>query len=479
MAIKPKIVTLTNNSPDVLNAIRNSASIDYRNYVPIATADADSVKEIGKVIMDYPALQNEFLNALVNRIAFVVIQSKAYKNPWAMFKKGVIENGETIESIFVELAKPFEYDPAMAETQLFKREKPDVRSAFHVVNYKKFYKTTIEREELGMAFLSWAGVTDLIAKIVDAIYTASEYDEFQVMKYMLARHILLGQMNPVQVKDSNDSANAKDIVATLKKASNAITFMNNKYTLAGVRTHTLKDDQYLIVDARFDATMDVEVLATAFNMEKAEFMGKRVLIDGFGEIDNERLAELFADDETYVELTPAQLTALNTIPAVLIDKDWFMIYDRLAMFDEQRNAQGLYWNYFYHVWKTFSVSPFAQCIAFVPGAPGVTSVDVSPATAGVTVYNTATHKANATLSLQATVATTYYASQAVDWTITAGADNGETGDALITYATIDRAGLLTVYKEAPNNLSITVKATSVVDGTKSDTATVTVTKVTA
>ena len=88
MATTPKVVTLTNSSVDILNAIRNNATQNYRDYVPKATPDAESIRQIGAIIMDYPALQNEFLSALVNRIGRVLITSKMYDNPWAFFKKG-------------------------------------------------------------------------------------------------------------------------------------------------------------------------------------------------------------------------------------------------------------------------------------------------------------------------------------------------------------------------------------------------------
>ena len=100
MATKPKIVTLTNSSVDILNVIRNNATINYKNYVPVATADAESIREIGAIIMDSPQLQNEFLSALVNRIGRVLVTSKMYDNPWSMFNKGTLEFGETIEEIF-------------------------------------------------------------------------------------------------------------------------------------------------------------------------------------------------------------------------------------------------------------------------------------------------------------------------------------------------------------------------------------------
>ena len=181
MATKPKVRTLTNSSADVLNAIRNSASVNYRNYVPVVTPDADSIREIGAIIMDMPALQNEFLSALVYRIGKVIITSKSYSNPWSMFKKGFLDFGETVEEVFVAMARPFQYDPAVAEKELFKREIPDVQSAFHVMNFQKFYKTTTEEQDLRLAFLSEDGVYNLVSKITEQLYTAMENDEFQVM----------------------------------------------------------------------------------------------------------------------------------------------------------------------------------------------------------------------------------------------------------------------------------------------------------
>ena len=135
----PAKVSLTKSSVDILNAIRNSATANYRDYVPAASPSAESIREIGNIIMQFPALQNEFLSALINRIGRVMITSKMYSNPWAMFKKGLLEFGETIEEIFVNIAKPFTYDPAVAEEKVFKREIPDIKSAFHIMNYQKYY----------------------------------------------------------------------------------------------------------------------------------------------------------------------------------------------------------------------------------------------------------------------------------------------------------------------------------------------------
>lgn len=453
MATVPKTMTLTKNSVDILNAIRNGASANYRDYVPQADNTLASIKEIGGIIMQFPALQNEFLSALINRIGRVMITSKMYSNPWTVFKQGLLEFGETIEEIFVNIAKPFEFDVETSENKVFAREIPDVRSAFHSINYQKFYKATIQNKQLAQAFLSWEGITDLITKIINSMYAGANYDEFQTMKYMLAKNILNGRLYPVTVPTINES-NMKRVASTIKGVSNNYEFMSTKYNVAGVSNYVDKDNQYLIVNSNFDAIMDVEVLASAFNMDKAEFTGHRVLVDSFGTMDVERLNKLFANDKTYKAFTEDELKALDTIPAVLVDKNWFMIFDNLYEFTEQYNGEGLYWNYWYHVWKTFSVSPFANASVFVPDTPTVTSVTISP--------SALTTAAGQDVQLSVDVVTENFAPKSVIWStdVTDG-------------VTVDIFGKVSIGAEV-SPTTITVTATSTFDSTKKGTATITV-----
>ena len=446
----PKAQALNASSVDILNAIRNSASTNYRDFVPAANNTPESIRRIGEIIMQYTPLQNEFLNALVNRIARVIITSKMYTNPLSMFKKGLIDFGETIEEIFVNIANPHQYDVEESESKVFAREIPDVRAAFHTLNYKKFYKQTIQNKDLNQAFLSWDGITDLISKIVNAMYTAANYDEFVTTKYMLAKAILDGRLSAITV-DAND---AKGAVTKIKGVSNALTFMSNNYNAAGVQTFTDKNDQYLLVNSQFDSEIDVEVLASAFNMSKAEFMGHRILIDGFGTLDVARLNALFKDDPNYEELSQDTLTALNAIPAVLVDKNFFMIFDNMYEFTENYNGQGLYWNYFYHTWKTFSMSPFANALVFVPAVPSVTSVTVSP--------SAVTCKKGQSVQLSVTVETENYAPKTVNW-------KSDTEG-----VTVDINGHVTVASSVTASTA-KITATSTYDGTKSGLCTVTIT----
>lgn len=457
MATKPKIVTLSNNSVDVLNAIRNSASINYRDYVPIATADADSIREIGATIMDYPALQNEFLNALVNRIGRVILTSKSYQNPWAMFKKGFLEFGETIEEVFTNLAKPFQFDPAVAENEIFKREIPDVRSAFHVLNYQKFYKATVSQEQLRMAFMSWDGVTSLISSIVESMYTAANYDEFITMKYLLCRRMLSGEMywgNP----GGSDIIATKDIVKSIRNYSNMLTFLSADYNLAGVYNSTKKDDQYIIIPSSMMAEIDVDVLAAAFNMDKVDFMGHVVLIDSFSKPDIARLNELFKDDPTYKEPELSEWLPLGDVAAVLVDRDFFMIFDNLQNFTENYNGQGLYWNYFYHVWKTFSTSPYANAILFTTtGGENWNYAEFTVTPSAATVLPGQSVQLKAAIN-----GASPFVSKAIDW------------ESSSNYATVNKSGVVTVLANATKGTTITITAKAHAHPETTGTATITV-----
>lgn len=454
MAIKPKQTALTANSVEILNAIRSDATPYYQQMIPKAAANTESIRQIGGIMMNYQPLQNEFLKALYNRIGRVIITSKMYYNPWAPFKKGLMELGETVEEVFVNIAKAHTFNPEKAETNFMKREIPDVRSAFHTMNYQKFYKATISNDQLRQAFLSWQGITDLIAKIVDAMYTAHNLDEFQVTKYMLARNILNGLLYGHTVP-AISKENASDIVTEVKAISNELVYDTPTYNAAGVYSFTEKNDQFIITTARFDAIMDVNVLAAAFNMDKVEFMGHRVQIDGFDRLDENRLNELFADEPSagYVPLTADEKAALAAVPAIIVDRDYFMIFDNLYKFTEDYNGEGLYWQYWYHAWKTFSTSPFANAVVFVPGEQTVVSVTVSPATATVNKGNM--------LQLNAVVKTTNFAPTSVVWTVDG------------VNSTVDANGLLTV-GAGETTETLTVTATSTFDETKTGTATITV-----
>lgn len=360
MARKVAVSTLNASTIDILNVIRQNATAEYQSLVPVVNTETD-IPKVGEVLFGYPALANQFINALVNRIAAVRVKSAVYNNGFAELKKGYLEFGESIEEVFVNIAKAREFSAEKAEAREFKRSLPDVRSAFHVMNWRVMYPVTIQDEDLRMAFLSMNGVQDLIARIVDSIYTAAEYDEYLLFKHALIKNIAHGKMYPVAV----DTSDIKNAAVAFRGTSNRLTFMNTAYNEAGVHTTTPKADQYIFMSADFNAQYSVQVLSAAFNMSEAEFSGKLKLIDDFTTFDNDRFSEIVAGSDQIDLVTDAELALMADVIGVLVDGEFFQFYDNNNKFTEKYVASGLYWNYFYHVWKTCSVSPFSNAVVFV------------------------------------------------------------------------------------------------------------------
>ena len=352
--------TLNASTIDIINVIRQNASYDYQQNVPVVNT-ANDIPKVGEVIYGTPAFANQFINALVNRIALVRVQSATFNNPYAILKKGYLEFGETVEDIFVQIANVVDYSAEKAPSRELKRTIPDIKSAFHTMNWRVMYPITIQDEDLRMAFVSVDGVQNLIAKVVDSVYTAAEYDEFLLFKYLLIKSISAGKLYPTSIGDGTD---LKDSAKAFRGTSNIIQFMSNEYNEAGVKTNTPKDRQVIFMDAMFNAEFDVEVLASAFNMEKADFMGRLFLIDNWTSFDNERFAVIKANSDGIEDVTASELALMADVKAVILDENFFQVYDNLNKMTENYIGSGLYWNYWYHTWKTVSVSPFANAIVF-------------------------------------------------------------------------------------------------------------------
>ena len=365
MAKRIAVQNLNNSTLNILNVIRQNASYEYQSKVPKVTKATD-IPKVGETIYGTPAFANEFLNSLLNRIALVKVQSAIFNNPYANLKKGYLEFGETIEDIFVQISEVVEFDADKAAAREFKRTYPKVNTAFYAMNWRVMYPVTIQDKDLYTAFQSLDGVQNLIAKIVDAVYTAAEYDEFLLFKYLIIKAVAHGKMKPVQIGNGSD---LKVDAVEFRATSNVLPFMSSDYNEAGVLTTTPKDRQQIFMDAHYNAEFDVNVLASAFNMEKADFIGRLHLIDDFTTFDNKRWEIIRANCDGIEEVTDSELTLMRGVKAIIIDEEWFQVYDNKTVFTETYVASGLYWNYFLHVWKTLATSPFANAVCFATTAP--------------------------------------------------------------------------------------------------------------
>lgn len=405
---------------DIINAIRNSSGDTFKQYVPLATAE--NVAEIGAGILINQTIQNEFITSLVDRIGLVVVRAVSLENPLKKFKKGQMPQGRTIEEIFTDITKSKKYDPADAENTVFKREIPNVKTLFHERNRQDFYEQTIQDESLKSAFVSWGNFEGFLSSIINAIYNSAEVEEYEYMKLLIDNYYAKGLFKVIPVNAPVSETATREFVKKLRATARRMTLPTGTrdYNALAVRTRTEMEDLHLIIDADLEAELDVDVLAKAFNMDKTNFLGHVTVIDGF---------------------------ASTGLEAVLIDRDWFMVYDNLQKMETIRNPKGLYWNYFYHVWQTLSVSRFANAVAFV-SAPvkEVTQIIVDPTILSI--------KQGGTFEFTAYVRATDGADHPVTWKVVAA-----TGSTLATGTAIDTNGVLTVGATQTGELSVTATVT--------------------
>ena len=318
-------------SVSVLNNIRNNASAEYQSRIPEATQQ--NIISVGNALETYNLLYNEFFPALFNKIGKTMIESKLFKNKLARFKSGTIFTQQDVEEMFIEMSKAEGKYDATGPNPLGRRTPPNVKVVYHRQNRQDYYAITIGDLDVVRVFRSEASLDTFITGLFNSVYSGAEYDEWLAIKNLLATYD--GYCN-YGVTAITDEASAKDFVKTVRKASQDMTFASTKLNKAGVMTWTPVNKQVLFINKDVLAEVDVEVLAKAFNMGKTDIQVEIVSMDDFG--------------------------ALTDTYGLLVDESFFRIWDTLSKMEPQRNAQGLFTNYFYHVHQILSLSPFKNAI---------------------------------------------------------------------------------------------------------------------
>lgn len=431
--------TKTNSAKgmQILNTIRaniiqnGDPKLDYESRIPEATQD--NLKEVGKALFEYKPALNEFLNELVNKIALTYIQRKMYRNKLAFLKRGMLNFGDTVEEIFVDIAKAKHYEPVPADDNLcdvWEVNKPKIVSAFHRVNREDMYTVTINEAMLKRAFNGYSNFDSFIAGIFDSLYKADEYDEYLLFKHLIAETIKNSYL--VNVTKPVDRATSEEFSVKMRANGLALEYLSRDYNQAGVATNTPLGEQILILRSDIVPVIDVMQLANNFNLNLAQpISGRIIVIDDFGKGNDD-------------------------IIGCIVDRDFSMIWDTVYRTESIYNPRHMYWNYFLHHHQLIASSPFANCIGFTTNevVGQIESVTVLPATQIIPKgYSN---------SVMAVVNTSggNVADKSVTWTI----ESSTSEDTKI----VD--GVIYVGKDETASL-ITVKATA---GEKEGTATVTI-----
>ena len=331
---------------NILNAVRSE--YDLENRIPAATRD--NLSEIFSTMMSYNQGKNVIIPSLLERVGLQTVESTAWRNPLARYKKDPMRYGMTHEETFVNMCKGKLYDPRESYDFAFQQYQSYVMSVFHKVNLNMQYPVTITYDNLRSAFLSEYGIRDMMSAKMESAVTGANWDEYNAMKNMVDTGYAKQVLPAVTVKAVEDEATAKALLTEIKAAVNEFRFPNPANNIAGATSASEPFNLIWLTTPRVDANISVEALAYAFNMDKAQVDVRTVIVDKF---DNE------------------------AIQGVLMDIRFFNCRDQFREMSDQRLANILSWNYFYTMVEMISASPFYPIRVFTTDTVAIASLSIT------------------------------------------------------------------------------------------------------
>ena len=404
-----KKVAMTNSN--VLQAVRSTLSYEVQNHLPEPISD--NLQSVYNDIMQIQPLRNEIVPALVQRIGLQTIDTLAWRNPLARYKKDPMRYGSTQEEIFVNMCKGKVYDPRESYEYAFQLYQSYIMAAFHKINLQIQYPVTITFDNLRNAFANEYGIRDMIsAKMMSAV-TGANWDEYLAMKQLIDAGYDAQVLPARTVTEVTDETSAKAMLVEVKSAVGEFQFPLPSNNIAGATSASEPYNLIFITTPRTNAYISVEALAYAFNMDKADVEVRTVIVDSFEH--------------------PA-------IQGVVVDARFFNCREQFREISDQRLANILSWNYFYTLVEMISASPFYPIRVF-------TTDQVATPTA--ITFNAGTYTAGGETSLSATLTggTGTYHQNLIDFEIASGATSRDTyivPGTNILHAGADETGTLSI-----------------------------------
>lgn len=299
---------------------------------------------------------NQFMDILVNRIAYTYVRGQNYKNPLAVFKGNKINYGSTIQEIAPKWIKAHSYEDD-AET-LLKLHRPESEVWYHSQNRRDQYPISVNVDELRTAFTDEYGLNNLVAQLMNTPNNEDEYDEFNIMKNLIAEYETRWGFYKYHLDDyPADDASGKAFLTALQTLGGKLQFPSSVYSGTDIPVFAQPSELVLLVTPEAQASLNVNTLAALFNVDLAKVSYRTVLIDEF---------------------------PIPDAVALLTTEDFFVCHDTLYNTTSFWNPQTLTTTYWLNHWGVYSVSPFVPAILFTTAAGTVTPA-IKQAVTGLTV----------------------------------------------------------------------------------------------
>lgn len=334
----------------IINSVWLEGTNDFQQRIPNPTQsgiDATVSALFDPMNRNY---YNQFMDSLIMRIGDTYVHQQAYKNPLAIFKKNKLMYGSTIQEMIPKWVKAHSYDDTAQD--VFKMARPDLAVWYHSQNRRDRYDITVNDTEVKSAFNAAYGLNRLVSAILNAPMNSDEYDEYRIMLQLTSiyeerwgfyKHQLSGK--------PSDETTGKEFLKAVRTYAGKLRFPSSLYNsnaIEDVPVFVKPKELVLLITPEIQASIDVDTLASVFQLDKAELKYRTIEVDEF---------------------------PVNNCVAILTTMDFFQCRDTVYETTSVYNPKTLSTNYFLHHWGSYSISPFVPAIMFTTeAATNVTTV---------------------------------------------------------------------------------------------------------
>lgn len=344
-----------------LNKIREISSDIYHRYIPIIEDDTD-IGSFATPIMSYPEVYDEFVKSLLYKLSYVQFESKYFRNPLKVLEGDKIPLGYSGQGVYVNPAKGRRFNANDFAGILAKYE-ADVKVEYYALNMDTQYPVSIQRQQLKKAFTSWGELESFIDQLSNSLYNGAYIDEYRFTKNIVASAYKDNKAIIEEVTAPTTEALAKTFVAKCREMFLNFQTPSSKYNAwhkmggegRAITTWSNPEDIVILLRNDVRSFLDVNVLASAFNMDKTTLLGNILAVDNFDIYDDE--GELVFDG--------------SDIVGIIADKSWFKIKTQDMFLDVDYNPNNRTYQYFLNNIKQYQYSLFANGVILATSTPEV------------------------------------------------------------------------------------------------------------
>ena len=302
------------------------------------------------------------------------IESDIFEGIFGIFTKDILDTGFQWEEIECANLVSTDFDATGAEA--LTRADMDFATLYHKINRRKTFKATVSDAQVKMSMLSVENMATLASAIRNELYNSSAIEDFEAMKVLL--HDIIAEQKAMVVCDMNGKGGNMDaLTKAIQTLATNMTLPSTQYNFSGFKkAFNKKEDLVLIIDSVTQAKINVDSLASAFNMSKKALVGNIIVVDALpeiefdaekatagltfdiGENENEviNLYKLSEDGEAEVTGKPI---------AILCDKRAIVRDPVERELTEQYNAKGRFTNLYLHATDVLTYSTLRNAVVFV------------------------------------------------------------------------------------------------------------------